>query len=388
MYTRNSLLALIAGLVATAALMGTSALSGGHTALAAKPPAPTATPANCAAASRIAYTVRVGTDYDLFAANPNGSCVVRLTTGNSAFSVWDWTADNYILVRSLTGASTLLSVPNSANAGTVSTYFSTSGDVGPISQHRNASGVLPVGQQLYAVDDGENISVCTINLSSCTQLTSYVSDYVSGGTGTDYDVSNVQWLPPSADRSRIRIAYHFRQVFYVNGVGQSGEWGRRILSLSTAGWPAIGTSGMTDKWVIGKDDPVGGYLLSDYAYLTFSRDGTKAATLGPSVTGGNLNGIWMLPVSYDETADTVTIDTAGAFQAATGFTGRFNDHAKSFSPDSSQIAFTGSTLVGKGGNQQYVSSIWSIGSSATTGAVQVDGQSTAYSCCPIWGPGN
>lgn len=339
--------------------------------------------AACTAAdSRIAFAVNTGSGYELFAVNPDGSCVVQLTSGDTARSVYAWTDDNHVLVRNVAGTTRLLAVPDSTDAATVGTVFSSSREFEDISQHENSSGVLPVSQQLYVglASDGLNIEVCTTDGTSCTQLTNYVNTYTPGGTGTEYVVRSPEWLVPSGDLSRMRLAYHYARADFVDGEMTTYEEGLRAVSLDTSTWPTVSTSGMTDKWIQGKDETLGGYPFGAYSDPEFSRDGSTAAVRGPQG-----DGIYIVPVSYDDSTETVTMEIADASHIATQVSESIMNDL-SLSPDNSRIGYNASTLVGRGGNRRVVDSVFVIGTDAQSGSVEVDGQTGDYACCTVWGP--
>ncbi len=336
------------------------------------------------ASSRVAFSLYTGTGWDLFAANPDGTCRTQLTTGGSAGPVYAWTDDYHLLINGPAPTNArLIHVPDSTNPASVSVVLATSRNFRDVSQHRDSGGVLPVAQQLLLATaaDGLNLEVCTADGASCTAVTQYNQTYTPGGTGTDYDVSHAEWLPPSADRSRIRIKYAWFAVDYVAGTAVSWQNGFRVISLSTAGWPAISTAGMTDTLLGGQDGLIGGFPLRDLPLMWFSRDGTRAALRAPNDDG---NGIYVLPVTYDETANSVAVDTAAAAKIASSVPERIY-HDLSFSPDNTRIGYNASQVLGKGGNQRTVTSIFTIQTNQQSGSVEIDGQ-TINACCTVWGP--
>lgn len=375
MTTRRTLI-LLGPLLAVTLTVGL--LPSAPAAEAAKPPSGGCT----AASSRIAYSVNVNNVNDLFAVNPEGTCSVQLTTGNKVTAVHAWTADKYMLVSGPANVHRLLYVPSSTNAATVSTMYSwtqAEANLGGISQHRDATGILPVSQQLYVGIENNNVVVYTMDRGMRTQLTNYVSDYVPGGTGATYAANRARWLPDSADRSRIRIAYHLVHTEYVGGVGQSEERGLRILSLSTAGWPMIAVADVTDNWAGGNAEVVGGYPVGDYLH-DFARDGSKAAMRGPFG-----DGIYVVPLIIDDVADTVSFDTANTVHVATNVAEVAIQHGISFSPDASKIVYQASALVGRR-NPSRIPSLFVIGAASASGSVEVDGRASDYACCQVWGP--
>ncbi len=157
----------IAQILAGAAI-GTLLLATGAEAKKGAPAASSCT----AADSRIAFSW-LDAARTIYTVNPDGSCLVQLTSGGQSVPM-SWTADNYLLTKEA-----LLSVPDSTDPAAVSTVYSYGREFEDISQHRDASGVLPATQQLLLATaaDGYNIEVCTANGATCTQLTNYVNTY-------------------------------------------------------------------------------------------------------------------------------------------------------------------------------------------------------------------
>jgi hypothetical protein len=95
--------------------------------------------------------------------------------------------------------------------------------------------------------------------------------------------------------------------------------------------------------------------------------------------------IYMLPVLYDEQANTVTVDVSSATAIASSVPETiYND--LSLSPDNGKVGYNASHYVGKGASRTLVNSIFTIGTNQQSGSVEVDGQSKYYACCTAWGP--
>jgi len=330
--------------------------------------------AACTAAdSRIAYSSLQSTR-TIFAVNPDGTCRVQLTSGGQSVPM-AWTADNHLLL-----GRALLDVPDSTDASTVTTVQSYTRDITDISQHRDSTGILPAAQQLLLVESGpgQNLAACAADDTGCVQLTDYV-DTFDGSDGIDFVVKAGQWLPPSSDRSRIRLTYKLQRAEYVAGTVVNWVEGHRVIGLDTAGWPSVSTAGSSDAWIEGNDDQLAGYPLSVYGPVNYSRDGTKA------VLRGGDKALYTIPLIYDETLDTTSFDAANAVISASNV-GETPYSDIALSPDNSQIAYNGSHLVGKGRNKTTKYSIWVIDAGVQSGSVEVDGTDSDSFCCTVWGP--